>query len=683
MTCSHKLRRVAPAGVPLLLFILSTLFINQLLAKFLHQFFADTRSCNNPQVAIDSKMAEQPENSEPVVEAVASTSAASAVDLDSVYQRNPALVEPPMPAAVGTDLESPDLGLIVKATAGNGLDFKFLAPMPLVLVVKWIRNEVDLKFPFDYMWEKIVDGGMQMAYHTQEEIEMYKDILLTKRSILVNTYNEANDLREIIKLTEEIAKAESWIEMFRSGACLPVEATLHRRFVTAYPERYDVRLSMLFVNHEIYVKQLAKPYWIQKIVSGNRGLFKDSTGVWRKFIFDSNYNYCRFVTRLTCRPPTLEDGLASPNANQASLLYDFESEACSLWPRSHCSKWSGTPDLEDGEPVKHGYSTCHACRCLRCRDVCIRERVEADEDEEWKSDSSPKEPSLTLARRCECSKCTRLVLQDEYEVETIESALTETSSESYDASQAYHLVGALQPTLPPIPDPESAQGNTATDELYENVSFPRRPRAATPVEAEPLRPDDDLQRNVRADAIRLYGDMDYFRYMYDILADPIGNLITAARIPDFVTNETRRYPHLFQRLVEAAEEAGVRREDDDAADEAGVRETLYTLLLDHAHHARDRRWGEPGDSRRECPMCAQGATHLDPHVPGGGRDPEQVVRAPSPPRDDTTAVSDAELAQIFQYRTSDEEEEVASDDDHGDADPEEDEATDSDVSAPE
>ena len=84
-------------------------------------------------------------------------------------------------------------------------------------------------------------------------------------------------------------------------------------------------------------------------------------------------------------------------------------------------------------------------------------------------------------------------------------------------------------------------------------------------------------------------------------------------------------------------------------------------------------------------MCAQGATHLDPHVPGGGRDPEQVVRGPSPPRDNTAACTEAELAQIFQYRTRDEEEEVAADDDQsdGDADTEEIATTDSDVSAPE
>ena len=49
----------------------------------------------------------------------------------------------------------------------------------------------------------------------------------------------------------------------------------------------------------------------------------------------------------------------------------------------------------------------------------------------------------------------------------------------------------------------------------------------------------------------------------------------------------RCWKHFVINTVQAvAEEAGVRREDDDAADEAGVRETLYTLLLDHAHHAR-------------------------------------------------------------------------------------------------
>ena len=35
-------------------------------------------------------------------------------------------------------------------------------------------------------------------------------------------------------------------------------------------------------------------------------------------------------------------------------------------------------------------------------------------------------------------------------------------------------------------------------------------------------------------------DMDYIRYVYDMLADPIGILIAAARNPTIDTNEIRR-----------------------------------------------------------------------------------------------------------------------------------------------
>ena len=704
MTCSHELRRVAPNRAQILLFILHAQFITQLLANYFLQYFAGSRTCN-----IDQVMSEQPERPEvdpesdldyfqrnpvpedptpppsPTSSPTPSSSNALGIDLDSVYQRNPALVEP-TPSASNADIESPDYGLLVKAEPGNGLDFNLLVPMPLTPAVGWIRNERELKYPFDYMWEKIFEMGMQMAHHTKEEIQLYKDILVSKRAILVNAFKEVNDLREIIKVSEEISKADSWIELFESGANVPIEATLHQRFVTAYPRKYDARLSMLFVNYEIYQKQIAKPYWIQKIVAGpNRGRFKDSTGVWRKLFFDSTYNYCRFIERLTNRPPTLEDGLASPNANGASLLYDFESVACSLWPRSHCSKWSGTPDLEDGEPIRHGYSTCHLCKCLKCRDVCQRERIEADEDVEWRSDSSPKEPSVTQARRCDCSKCTRLVLREEYTVETILSAVTSVeSSESYDASQAYHLVGALQPTAPPVQDQAAIGENNATDELYEAISFPGRPRAASPVVVAP--PNDELQRLVRADAMRLYADMDYIRYAYDLLADPIGNLIDAARDPNVVTNEMRRYPHLYRRLMEAAEEAGVRRADDATADEAGLRNTLHTILLDHAHHARDRRWGEPDEDPNNCTECnAYGATHLDPHVPGGGRDPEQVVQNPTPSPVEWSARNIADLAQPWQAQMFQPEPEryfSADADDHPTQEGN-DNVVDSDVSAPE
>ena len=641
MTCFHKLRRVAQISARILLFITSAPFITQLLLDFSLQYLSDLQSCNI-KVAMS-------ENQDLVDHAGAASSSASAVDLDSVYQRNPALEEP-TPSTSNADTEAPEYGLLVKAEPGNGLEFKLLGPMALTPLLRWISDETTLTYPFEYMWEIILEVGMQMAHHSKEEIEIYKAILVSKRAIVVNSYKEISDLRVVIKYTEEIAKADSWIALFESGSNVPIEATLHKRFITAYPDRYDAKLSTLFVNYELFQKQKAKPYWIQKVVTGdNKGRYKDSTGVWRKLFFDSNLNYCRFVTKMTNRPPTLEDGLASPNAYGPSLLYDFESTACSLWPKSHCSKWSGTPDLEGGEPIHHGYSVCYGCKCLKCRDVCLRERVEADEDEEWQSDVSPKEPSVTQARRCDCSKCTRLVLRDEYEVETIESAVTSASSESYDASKAYQLVGALQPTAPPIQDQAAIQANSATDELYEAVSFPRRPRAASPIAIEPLSPDDENQRLVRADAIRLYGDMNYIRYIYDLCADPIGNLIEAARDPSVETNDMRRYPNLFRRLVEAAEEAGVRRADDAIADEAGLRNTLHTILIDHGHHARDRRWGEPGEDEYNCTECnAYGATHLDPHVPGGGRDPEQVIQNPAPSPEEWSARNIAELAQPWQ-----------------------------------
>ena len=133
-------------------------------------------------------------------------------------------------------------------------------------------------------------------------------------------------------------------------------------------------------------------------------------------------------------------------------------------------------------------------------------------------------------------------MRDEYEVETIESAVSSVeSSESYDASKAYQLVGALQPTAPPVPDQAAIEENNATDELYEAIAYPRRPSTVSTVDIESLAPDDDRQRLVRADAIRLYADMNYIRYAYDLLADPIGNLIAEARDPTVDTNKIRRY----------------------------------------------------------------------------------------------------------------------------------------------
>ena len=101
---------------------------------------------------------------------------------------------------------------------------------------------------------------------------------------------------------------------------------------------------------------------------------------------------------------------------------------------------------------------------------------------------------------------------------------------------------------------------------------------------EPLSPTNSFRRNIRPDVIRLYTDMDHIRYLYNLVGDPVGNLIVVARNPFMSNNEIICYPHLFQHLVEAADEA-----DDMAADDIGIRDTLYTILLDHGHHARDRR----------------------------------------------------------------------------------------------
>ena len=79
--------------------------------------------------------------------------------------------------------------------------------------------------------------------------------------------------------------------------------------------------------------------------------------------------------------------------------------------------------------------------------------------------------------------------------------------------------------------------------------------------------------------------MDHIRYLFNLVGDPIGNLIETARSAR-ENSDSLRYPYLFQRLVEAV---GVRRPDDQAAVEVGVRNTLFTILLDHTHHARDRR----------------------------------------------------------------------------------------------
>ena len=58
----------------------------------------------------------------------------------------------------------------------------------------------------------------------------------------------------------------------------------------------------------------------------------------------------------------------------------------------------------------------------------------------------------------------------------------------------------------------------------------------------------------------------------------------------------------------------------------GVRDTLFGLLLNHAHRARDTRWSATGNDG-PCEMCDSGSI-LEPHIQFGGpydRDPSQVV----------------------------------------------------------
>ena len=81
----------------------------------------------------------------------------------------------------------------------------------------------------------------------------------------------------------------------------------------------------------------------------------------------------------------------------------------------------------------------------------------------------------------------------------------------------------------------------------------------------------------------------------------------------------------------------------------GAAIALSVLVLYYGHHARDRRWGEPDEDENNCTECnAYGATHLDPHVPGGGRDPEQVVQNPTPSPVEWSARNIADLAQPWQ-----------------------------------
>ena len=133
--------------------------------------------------------------------------------------------------------------------------------------------------------------------------------------------------------------------------------------------------------------------------------------------------------------------------------------------------------------------------------------------------------------------------------------------------------------------------------------------------------------------------------------DPVGSLINAAQTST-TNNETRRYPALFARLIEAAQENDARRHDDREADHVGIRDTLFGLILCHSHHARDRRWSDTGADDGACEMC-QNASIFEPHLQYGGlydRDPSQVIQAGTNETAEDAAIR-ARMEQIRQRRT--------------------------------
>ena len=132
--------------------------------------------------------------------------------------------------------------------------------------------------------------------------------------------------------------------------------------------------------------------------------------------------------------------------------------------------------------------------------------------------------------------------------------------------------------------------------------------------------------------------------------DPVGSLINAAQTST-TNNETRRYPALFARLIEAAQENGVRRHDDREADHVAVRDTLFGLILCHAHHAIDRRWSGAAAGDGPCEMC-QNSSIFEPHLQHGGlydQDPSQVVQTEANETAEDAAIR-ARMEEIRQRR---------------------------------
>ena len=216
------------------------------------------------------------------------------------------------------------------------------------------------------------------------------------------------------------------------------ERLLGHKMIKSYHNAEELELwkaNLVTTNYDVYQNQLAKLNWIQGI-GGQWRLLQGQHGCAPLF-FDSTNNYCRFLKKLTGIEPKLDDYLMSPNVNLPMLLYTWSSGACSLWPKSRCSIWEEKDG--DDDKAKHYYPECITCRCMKCRQVCLQERLEADNNdvEDWPSIESSKEPSLSEPRRCECTRCQKLVLRDEYEVETIKSDMSSDQSLRY-GSQRRH-----------------------------------------------------------------------------------------------------------------------------------------------------------------------------------------------------------------------------------------------------
>ena len=62
------------------------------------------------------------------------------------------------------------------------------------------------------------------------------------------------------------------------------------------------------------------------------------------------------------------------------------------------------------------------------------------------------------------------------------------------------------------------------------------------------------------------------------------------------------------------------------------------------------RWWSDNDRCDDfCPICLAGATHLDPHVEGGGNDPSQWVQAAEVVEDDGGVQAQLDVIQLFYY----------------------------------